>query len=173
MKINIVINTQVIHFLLLFFKKNYYFLSKNSWNFTESKGMNIFQAFHNILPEILNQSVFPRAVYESAYHPAPFNIKNWNLKKRLCYSIGKMLTHFCFNFYCLLQMSWTSKISIRHMHSASVHFLFISFAHLEGTLKANSHNLWKIEQGLPLPFNFFFFPLLHLLTADLTLISEH
>lgn len=62
-------NTQVIHFLL---KKIIICLVKIPGNFiTELQCMNIFQAY-NILPEILNQCVFPTAVY--AYHPASFNI---------------------------------------------------------------------------------------------------
>ena len=105
-------------------------------------------------------------------HPSTLSIITGNSKKmELCYLIGKMLSHFCFTFYCLLLLSWTSKIPICHMHSASLHFLFIPLAHLECTLKANSHHLYKREQGLSPPFNPF--PPPHFLTADLTLISEH
>ena len=63
------------------FKKNIICLVKIPGNFiTELHCMNIFQAY-NILPEILNQCVFPSAVY--AYHPASFKIKyyHWQFKK--------------------------------------------------------------------------------------------
>lgn len=53
-------------------------------------------------------------------------------------------------------MSWTFKIPICHVDSASLHFLFISFAHLEGSRKASSHRLWKGESVLPCSLILFF-----------------